>query len=54
MTGVIGASMGLQDGTYQELPLEMAIMIVLPIPIWIYGKKWNLASTSRVFIDKQT
>lgn len=52
LTAIIGSSLGFQDGTIQIMILEFVLAVLLSIPIWIYGKKWN--SEKREFIDKAT
>ncbi len=52
LTALIGPSLGFKDGTTQIVALELIIAILLSIPIWIYGRKWN--SEKRELIDKLT
>lgn len=52
LTGIIGPVFGFKDATTQIMLLEFTLAVILFIPIWIYGKKWN--SEKRELIDKAT
>ena len=52
LAAVIGSALGFKDATTQMYVLEFIIAIVLFLPIWFYGTKWN--SQTREFIDKKT
>jgi uncharacterized membrane protein YbhN (UPF0104 family) len=52
LSAVIGILTDIKDTTIQMYLLELITGILLFIPIWIYGKKWN--SEKIEFIDKKT
>lgn len=52
LTAIIGSYLGFEDATIEIMTLEFILSLLLSIPIWIYGKKWN--SEKLELIDKAT
>jgi hypothetical protein len=52
LTAIFSLLLGFKDATVQIMILEFILAILLFIPIWICGKKWN--SEKRELIDKAT
>jgi hypothetical protein len=52
LTALIASALGFRDATIQTYALEFFLAVVLFIPLWVYGKKWN--SERRELIDKAT
>lgn len=52
LSGVIGAKLGFKDATIQIYAFEFVLAIVLFLPIWFLGRKWN--SDVPVLVDKAT
>jgi hypothetical protein len=52
LTGLIASALGFRDATIQTYALEFFLAVVLFMPLWVYGKKWN--SERHELIDKAT
>jgi hypothetical protein len=52
LTASIGSALGYKDNTLQIFILEFVIAVIVFLPIWFLGKKWN--AKSHTFIEKET